>query len=205
MSTRPTAEGDGRCWPRAVLWLLVFGLTVPGVMGLHKALSKGAGRTVEGPLEFTLHDPPPEVPVVAFNDARGKPMTLDAFRGRTVLLHLWTTSLPASGEQLGSLDRLQQRFARERLEVVALSLDTGDDARAVVQAWFAQAGLRHLKIYHDPTAGAAKSIGATELPTTVLLDADGREKGRTNAVLLWDSEAASTFLQKQLTSAGVVR
>lgn len=205
MSTRPTAEGDGRSWPRTVLWLLLLCLAVPGAIGLHKTLSKGAGRTVEGPLEFVLHDPPPEVPVVAFNDARGKPMTLDAFRGKTVLLHLWTTSLPASAEQLGSLDRLQQRFARDRLEVVALSLDTGDDARAVVRAWFVRAGLRHLKIYHDPTAGAARSIGATELPTTVLLDADGRERGRTHAVLLWDSEAAATFLREQLTPARSAR
>lgn len=185
------------------MWLLILCLALPGAIGLHKILSKGGARTVEGPLEFVLHDPPQEVPVAAFNDAKGKPMTLDAFRGKAVLLHLWTTSLPASSEQLGSLDRLQQRLAKEPLEVVALSLDTGDNARAVVQEWFARAGLRHLKIYHDPTGGAAKSVGVTEMPTTILLDANGRERGRTNAVLLWDSEAAATFLREQLTPRSV--
>ncbi len=187
------------------MWLLILCLAAPGAIGLYKALSKGGGRAVEGPLEFVLHDPPQDVPVVAFNDAMGRPMTLDAFRGKAVLLHLWKTPLPASADQLEALDRLQHRFAKEQFEVVALSLDTGDNARAAVQAWFARAGLRHLKIYHDPTAGAAKTVEATELPTTILLDANGRERGRTNAVLLWDSEAASTFLREQLAEARSVR
>ena len=77
------------------MWLLILSLAAPGAIGLYKALSKGGGRAVEGPLEFVLHDPPQDVPVVAFNDAMGRPMTLDAFRGKAVLLHLWKTPLPA--------------------------------------------------------------------------------------------------------------
>lgn len=96
---------------------------------------------------------------------------------------------------------MQQRFANERFEVVAIALDTGENARAAVHAWHAREGITHLKIYHDPTARIAKTVGATELPATLLLDADGRERGRTNAVLLWGCDAAAAFVREQLTIA----
>lgn len=94
-------------------------------------------------MEFVLHDPPPLLPVIAFNNAKRKPMTLDAFREKTVLLHLWATSAPGSAQQLQSLDRLHQLLGedQDRFEVVALSLDPGDKGQAAVRDWYMRAGV----------------------------------------------------------------
>lgn len=84
------------------MWLVGLCFAVLGAISIHKPLSKGSVRTVEGPLEFVLHEPPPQLPVVAFNNSKGTPTTLDAFRGKAVLLHLWRTSLPASRRTVAS-------------------------------------------------------------------------------------------------------
>lgn len=178
--------------------VLVLSVVVLVVIGMHAVLLRHGDRSVEGPLEFMLHETPDRLPVVAFNDERGKPVTLDAFRGKLVLLHLWATSVPAAAEELRSLDRLQQHFVGERLEFIALSVDTGENARASVGDWYRFAGVQHLEIYHDPTGNAAATLAALHLPTTLLLDAEGRELGRTSAVLQWDSEAAFVFVREQL-------
>jgi|UPI0008352196 thiol-disulfide isomerase/thioredoxin len=198
---RSESDANHKSRPSLGAWLLLVILTTPLAIGVHAFFVDKTDRTVEGPLEFTLHAAPPRLPVVAFNDDKGRPTTLDAFRGRTVLLHLWATSVPPSEQPLPSLDRLRQRLNGERFEVVALSLDTGDQAKEKIASWYVSAGIRHLKIFHDPTMFAARRLSSKQLPTTLLLDAQGRELGRTSAVLRWDSPAAIAFIQEQFTSS----
>lgn len=153
-------------------------------------------------MEFVLHDAPPLLPVIAFNNAKRKPMTLDAFRGKTVLLHLWATSAPGSAQQLQSLDRLQRIIGgnQERFEVVALSVDAGGEVQAAIRDWYMRAGVRQLQIYHDPTASAGTRVSAARLPITLMVDARGRERGRTTAVVEWDSPTALALIRTHLAA-----
>src|SRR5262249_643160 len=69
---------------------------------------------------------PLKLPNLAFEDATGKPLTLEHWRGRTVLLNLWATWCVPCRKEMPALDALQQRLGGPGFEVVAVNIDTRD-------------------------------------------------------------------------------
>ena len=50
-----------------------------------------------------------KVPGLAFQDAAGRPLTLEHWRGRTVLLNLWATWCVPCRKEMPALDALEKR------------------------------------------------------------------------------------------------
>ena len=93
-----------------------------------------------------------------------------------------------------ALDRLQQQLGGPGFEVVALSIDS--DGLPAVKEFYLQTGVSNLGIYIDKPMKATSALGATGLPTTLLIDAQGREIGRKLGPAEWDSpEVAATIRQ----------
>lgn len=143
---------------------------------------------------FAPADPPEPVPEIEFLDAEGDAMTLEDFRGRMVVLNLWATWCAPCRREMPSLDRLQARLGGDQLEVVALSQDRGDSLEKI-REFYDEVGVRHLAIYRDPQASVARALRAPGLPTTIVIDADGREVGRVLGDAEWDSDAAVELLE----------
>lgn len=61
-----------------------------------------------------------------------------------------------------------------------------------------ETGVQHLDIYLDRTSKAAGDLGALGLPTTLLLDRQGRELGRLVGPAEWDSPAMVALLKRQI-------
>jgi hypothetical protein len=92
-----------------------------------------------------------------------------------------------------SLDRLQAAFGDDGLAVVPLSLDRGEISQ--IEAFYTEVGLPTLAIYHDPKAAAGRAFGAYGLPTTIVIDREGREVGRLLGPAEWDSEEAMALIR----------
>jgi thiol-disulfide isomerase/thioredoxin len=168
------------------------------------ALLAGAGvyrrwATADGPkAELALHAQPRPLPPLAFSDEQGKRTSLADFRGRVVLLNVWATWCGPCREEMPTLDRLQGLLGGANFEVVALSIDTG--GLPVVQAFFKQIGIRHLRPYLD-TEHDAMDIGGTVVPLTLLIDAQGRELGRKLGPAKWDDPKMIELIRRQLPAA----
>lgn len=132
-------------------------------------------------------------PLYHFWDGEGRQITLEDFRGRIVLLNLWATWCAPCVRELPALDKLQAQLEPAGVSVVALSVDReGADA---VRRFYAQNGIRNLKVYVDPTMGAQNAFGADGFPTTILIDKLGRDRGRLIGPADWDdAEAADLVL-----------
>jgi thiol-disulfide isomerase/thioredoxin len=128
------------------------------------------------------------VPDVAFQDEDGDSVTLGAFRGKVVVLNLWATWCAPCIKELPQLDRLQAELEDKGVIVVALSLDR--DGASKVRAFYDEAGIENLEVFVDPTMAAQKEFGAPGLPTTILIDRDGNERGRLVGPAEWDDERA---------------
>jgi hypothetical protein len=98
-----------------------------------------------------------------------------------------------------SLDRLQAALGEDGLKVIALSLDRGDVAK--VRDFFADLEVANLEVYHDPTGGAGRELGAPGLPTTVVIDRTGQEVGRLLGPAEWDSADALALLRSLIEPA----
>ncbi len=130
---------------------------------------------------------------MAFADGAGAPLTLEAFRGKVVLVNLWATWCPPCVKEMPSLDRLQARLGGPDFEVVAISQDKG--GVALPAAFLSREGLESLTVYLDPRATAVPALRAPGLPTSVLIDRDGREIARLVGPAEWDSDAMVAALR----------
>jgi thiol-disulfide isomerase/thioredoxin len=143
--------------------------------------------------KFVFKKEPEALPPVTFVDGTGAARSLHEFQGRVVLLNLWATWCVPCRKEMPALDRLQATLGSDKFEVVALSVDrAGVDAS---RKFLDSIKVANLKLYVDQTAkmnGALKVIG---MPTTLLIDAQGREVGRLTGEAEWDSEDARRLIQ----------
>jgi thiol-disulfide isomerase/thioredoxin len=147
------------------------------------------GEMVKFVFKSTL-EPAPDV---AFVDATGAAKTLKDFKGRVVLLNLWATWCLPCRKEMPALDRLQAALGSNKFEVVALSVD-----RAGLEAsrkFLEGTKVTNLKLYVDPTARMTSVLKAFGMPTTILIDAEGREVGRLTGEAEWDSEDAKKLIK----------
>ena len=138
-----------------------------------------------------------KLPGLAFQDAGSKPLSLENWRGRTVLLNLWATWCVPCRTEMPALDALQQRLGGPGFEVVAVNIDTRDPDKP--KAWLKEVGIEKLAYYADSTAKTfqdLKEIGrAFGMPTTVLLDPQGCEIGTIAGPAEWASDDAVKLIQ----------
>lgn len=147
-----------------------------------------AAPAAEGGSLIRLHASPRPLPELAFEDGEGRPRTLQDFRGRTVLLNVWATWCAPCREEMPSLDRLQRSLGGPGFEVVALSIDAG--GAADVRRFYKEIGIRSLGIYVDRGMRAAGKLATPGVPTTLLVDPQGRELGRHAGPAKWDDPEA---------------
>ena len=135
---------------------------------------------------------PLKVPELAFHDAGGKPLTLEHWRGRTVLLNLWATWCVPCRKEMPALDALEQRLGGPGFEVVAINIDTRDPDKP--KAFLKEVGVEKLTYYADPDAKTfqdLKTVGrAFGMPTTLLVDPKGCEIGTIAGPAEWASDDA---------------
>lgn len=159
-----------------------------------------AGTGFAGPPgNFVLHDAPVTVPELQFTDGDGQPRSLADFRGKVVLLNLWATWCLPCRKEMPTLDRLQAALGGDKFEVVALSIDRGADA---VKKFYAEIGIQHLAVHVDTSSQVGFTLATAGLPTTVLIDAEGRELGRLIGPAEWDAPDMVAFLKSIVEKEG---
>jgi thiol-disulfide isomerase/thioredoxin len=140
------------------------------------------------------------LPDLAFEDLQGRPAKLSDFRGKVVVLNLWATWCAPCREEMPSLGRLQQAFAKEPVVVLALSVDRAGPAR--VESFLREVGVDNLAVYRDPQATATRSLKIPGLPATILVDRQGREAGRVLGIAQWDGPEAQRSVAALLAAPG---
>ncbi|WP_431857933.1 TlpA family protein disulfide reductase [Azospirillum sp.] len=164
---------------------------------LLAALLLLAGPALAGPkASVTVHDAPIELPSISIHAADGSRHGLEEFRGKAVVLDLWATwCLPCRAE-FPDLDRLQARRGAEGVQVVPVSLDR--KGWPAVQKFYADTGVTHLPAFLDEDRALTSVLGAQALPTTLILDRQGREVARIVGPLEWDGPQAEELLARAL-------
>lgn len=163
----------------------------PGASGSKRnPLSTGTMTT------FVFKNTPAELPDVRFLNAKGEEVSLADWRGKTVLLNLWATWCAPCREEMPALDRLQEELGSDKFQVVALAVDKSGLEGA--GKFLKDNGIDDLALYVDPTARAGTKIKVIGMPTTILIDAQGREIGRLVGPAEWDSPEAKRLIESQL-------
>jgi thiol-disulfide isomerase/thioredoxin len=111
---------------------------------------------------------------VAFLDADGGRHTLAEYAGKVVVVDVWATWCPPCRASLPEIAELQAASG-DRYAVLPISVDNGGfgDVKAFLQQQTGQ--LAALKAYVPESRDALDAFGSiTGIPTTILVDADGK-------------------------------
>lgn len=145
---------------------------------------------------FKLHEQPRVLETFKFVNDEWQATSLDDFHGKVVLLNIWATWCGPCRAEMPTLDRLQASLGGRDFEVVALSIDEG--GIPVVKKFYEELGLKSLRIYVDPTLKAPITLKALGVPTTLLINREGKELGRHSGPAEWDSPSIVGIIRQQL-------
>jgi len=158
------------------------------------ALANVGPELLKGTLaKFQLAKAQKPLPDLAFNDADDKPLTLADYKGKIVLLNFWATWCGPCVKEMPSLDRLQAEMGKDRFVVLPLSLD--GPTRPKVAPFYEDKKLSHLGVYFDKGRKAMQALDISILPTSILVDAQGREIGRLEGEADWDKPEALALMK----------
>lgn len=136
---------------------------------------------------------PKPVPEVAFLAEDGSEMTLAALRGKVVLVNFWATWCAPCREEMPALERLQAELGGERFQVATIA--TGRNPPPAIRAFFEKVGVTRLPKWRDPRQALARAFAVFGLPTSVLIDEEGREIARLLGDAEWDSPEAVALIR----------
>ncbi|MBT8335134.1 MAG: TlpA family protein disulfide reductase [Gemmatimonadetes bacterium] len=118
----------------------------------------------------------------------GDTFTLGELRGRPIFVNLWATWCPPCVAELGSIERLAENIGPS----VSFVLASPEDPR-VVREFVRRHGLAVSPVVEETLAPEA--FGASALPHTVILDAEGRLVLRHRGAADWDTAEVRALLE----------
>jgi thiol-disulfide isomerase/thioredoxin len=160
---------------------------------LRKVADAPVAQNASAMAAFIKHPTPKDIAAFSFADGAGAAKDLSNWKGRVVLLNLWATWCGPCRKEMPELNKLQKLIGSADFEVVALSEDLkGVEASA---AFLKESGADNLALYIDQKATALAAIQSVGLPTTLLIDRNGKEVGRLLGPADWTSPEAQGLVK----------
>jgi cytochrome c biogenesis protein CcmG/thiol:disulfide interchange protein DsbE len=144
------------------------------------------------------------VPAYSARTLDGQLVSLESLRGKVVVLNVWATWCRPCRAEMPALERLHKQLQSSGLEVVAVSVDAplgqlsasgnvGGDVRGFVT----ELDLSFM-ILHDRERNVEEQFLVPGLPTTFIIDRDGRIAQKIVGARAWDDAAYLAYFRQLL-------
>jgi peroxiredoxin len=153
---------------------------------------------------FTPLDVGSRAPEYAVMTLEGDSIALSSFRGDVVLLNIWATWCPPCVKEMPALQRLHEALGRSGLSIVAVSVDAPPSLSNVMGAFsgdiraFADRFGLTFTVLHDPSGRIQSRYQVNGLPTTFLIDRDGRVRRKVMGAAEWDESRFADQIRAML-------
>ena len=152
-----------------------------------------ATATEAGSLELEEPGPLPQAVLLTMD---GEETGLDAHQGEIVVVNFWATWCAPCKQEMPSLARLQAEFDKDAFRVIAIAVDRAGPEK--IERFMAEAQASALTVYRDPKMATMKDFGLRGLPTTLLVDREGRIIARHAGFAEWDAPDIMDTIRKLL-------
>jgi thiol-disulfide isomerase/thioredoxin len=135
---------------------------------------------------------------IQLKDVFGNTVSLSAFRGKIVFLNFWATWCPTCVVEMPSMQKLHRRFKDKNFVMVAINLHETD---AQVKSFFRKFKLSFTALL-DSSGEVGSWFAVNALPTTFVLDKEGRIVGKALGPREWDSQASIALFEYLIDNDG---
>ena len=175
------------------LLLVVFGL-----VGLGFLQADLFAKTANQKLERLFSDvgvlqiPPDTDPLeIKLQDPTGRPISLSEFRGKIVFANFWTTWCLACVIEMPSMEKLHQTFKDKDFVMVAINLQ---ESASRVKQFYKEYKLTFTTLL-DTTGDVGAGLGIRSIPTTFILDKNGRIFGKALGPREWEGKKSIALFE----------
>ena len=137
-------------------------------------LSKNLFATEDFSKNVVIYEKPKAIKQLKFKDINLQEVDLTNKKGNIMILNFWATWCMPCRREMPSLEQLTHQYPE--IKVYAINMEKPNKLKA--QDFFKFIGVMSLDIYFDPELKLVKQFKMRGLPTSILIDKDGKEFGR---------------------------
>ena len=142
-------------------------------------------------------------PEFALADLEDRQVALSELRGRVVFVNFWATWCGPCRDEAPALERLYASLRHQGFELLGVSIDAEGDRDAILE--FQEEFGLSFPILVDPSKEAYRAYGATGVPESFLIDANGRLVERFIGPRNWDEPRYARALRRLLDAANAAQ
>jgi thiol-disulfide isomerase/thioredoxin len=143
---------------------------------------------------IVIHDKPLIIKELKFKDFNLQEVDLTNKKGNIMIINFWASWCLPCKREMPSLAKLAEKYPD--VKVYAINMEKPNKLRA--GDFFKNLGITSLDIYFDPDFKLVKIFKMRGLPTSILIDKNGREFGRVVGEVDFDSEEFVKLLNKYI-------
>ena len=143
---------------------------------------------------IVIHEKPKVIKELKFKDFNLQDVDLTNKKGNIMIINFWASWCLPCKREMPSLAKLAQNYPS--IKVYAINMEKPNKLRA--GDFFKNIGITSLDIYFDPDFKLVKIFKMRGLPTSILIDKDGREFGRVVGEVNFNSKEFIKIIRKHI-------
>tara|TARA_B100001996_G_scaffold285908_1_gene226182 strand:+ start:233 stop:742 length:510 start_codon:yes stop_codon:yes gene_type:complete len=140
-----------------------------------------------------IHKVPKTYDNVFFLDKKDKKININDFKGNLLILNFWATWCEPCKEEMPSLNNLQINEELDRLKIFTINI--GKENIEKVNKFFLDLNIQNFEPYFDPPITLAKKFSLRGVPTSILIDKNGKEFARIIGSIDFDNPELVNWLK----------
>ncbi len=137
------------------------GAMPPGLIAAAKMAPEQGQAMVDAIMALTLPD------------LAGRPQAMAQWRGKVLVVNYWASWCAPCIEEMPAFSRLQEKFAARGVQFVGIGIDDVEK----MQAFVSRTPVAYPLLVGDAAGSQTPALQVRGLPTTVVIDRDGRLEG----------------------------
>lgn len=125
----------------------------------------------------------------------GRPVQIEDYRGKVVLLNIWATWCPPCKVEMPSMESLSHKLAGTDFRLVAVSVD--EDDSSVVNKFVKDMGLT-FEILHNRDGSIRRIYQTTGVPESFVIDRDGVIVKKVIGAADWNAPVNENLIRRLL-------
>ena len=136
------------------------------------------GQNLIGAEDFSknvvIHEKPIPIKEIKFKDSDLQDVDLTNKKGNIMIINFWATWCAPCRKEMPSLEQLTFKYP----EIKVFAVNTEKPSKIRTRDFFRSVGVTTLNTYYDPELQLVKTFKLRGLPTSILIDKEGKEFGR---------------------------
>ena len=157
-------------------------------------ISKNVFADTDFSKNIVIYEKPKTIEELKFKDLNLQEVDLTNKKGNIMILNFWATWCAPCRREMPSLEKLTHMHP----EIKVYAINTEKPNKLKAQDFFKFIGVLSLDIFFDPQLKLVKQFNMRGLPTSILIDKEGKEFGRVIGEINFTDEDFIELLKKYI-------